>query len=139
MTDLKLIALVEEVAGRWLTREARAVVEFHPCAGAEATLCGRIVWLAPPTVSEGPPFDSHNPDPVLRTRPILGIEIVRGLRQTRPGVWSGGELYNPEDGRIYSGAIKLKDGALELRGCAFRIFCQTQTWRPAASDHPGLP
>jgi len=44
-------------------------------------------------------------------------------------IWSGGELYNPDDGRTYTGEIRVKRGTLELRGCALRIFCQTQTWR----------
>ena len=79
-----------------------------------------------------PATDKHNPDQSLRSRTLAGIEIVRGLRQAAPGVWSDGALYNPDDGRTYVGAIKLRDGLLELKGCALGVFCQTQVWRRAA-------
>lgn len=73
--------------------------------------------------------DARNPDRALRARPLVGVEIVRGLRETAPGVWTDGALYNPDDGRTYSGEIRLRNGLLELRGCALKIACQTQTWR----------
>jgi uncharacterized protein (DUF2147 family) len=60
---------------------------------------------------------------------LIGVEIVHGLRETEAGVWTGGQLYNPDDGRTYTGSIRLQRGMLELRGCALSIFCDTQTWR----------
>ena len=80
----------------------------------------------------GPRVDTHNPDRAMRSRVLVGVEIVRGVRQTAPGVWSDGALYNPDDGRTYAGSISLKEGSLELKGCAMGVFCQTQTWRRAA-------
>ena len=55
--------------------------------------------------------------------------LLGGLRETAPGVWGEGALYNPDDGRTYDGEIRLKGGTLELQGCALLVFCQTQTWR----------
>jgi len=122
-----------DIAGRWATQGFGSIVEFSPCAGAEATMCGRILWLWTPTDSAGRPrTDSHNPDRALRSRGLVGVQIVHGLRQTAPGVWSDGALYNPDDGRTYAGSISLKEGSLELKGCAIGVFCQTQTWWRAA-------
>lgn len=78
----------------------------------------------------------------MRSRPLLGVEIVRGLRQTGEGLWSGGKPYNPDDGRTYTGTVRLRAGGLALRGCALRLVCQTQTWRrpwdaPAAGQGSG--
>ena len=116
------------------------MIEFHPCGGAETTTCGRIVWLWESTDSAGRPrTDSRNPDRTLRARPLVGIELVRGLRQTMHGVWSGGELYNPDDGRTYTGSVRLRDGNLELRGCALNVICQTQTWRRAQDVLAAVP
>lgn len=122
-----------DIAGRWATQGFGSIVEFRPCASPEETMCGRILWLWAPTDSAGRPrTDSHNPDRALRSRTLIGVEIVSGLRQTAPGVWSDGALYNPDDGRTYAGSISLKEGSLELKGCAMGVFCQTQTWRRAA-------
>jgi uncharacterized protein (DUF2147 family) len=119
-----------EITGNWATRGFGSIVQFRPCAGAPETMCGRIVWLWETRGPAGRPrTDNRNPDRSLRARPLIGVEIVRGLRETAPGVWSGGALYNPDDGRAYTGTIRLRGGALELRGCALNVFCQTQTWR----------
>lgn len=116
--------------GNWATRGFGSIVQFRPCAGAPEAQCGRIIWLWEPNDERGRPrVDNHNPDRALRTRSLIGVEIVRGLRETSPGVWSEGSLYNPDDGRTYTGAIRIRNGALELRGCALGVFCQTQVWR----------
>ena len=114
--------------GRWATPTG-GVVEFQPCAepGLQRLVCGRIVALDDPS---GDGRDVRNPNARDRTRPILGLQIVRGLRPAGPGVWNGADLYNPDDGHTYRGAIRLRGAdSLELRGCALAVLCQTQTWR----------
>lgn len=119
-----------DISGRWATQGFGSIVEFGPCAASANTMCGRIVWLWEPNDAQGRPrTDRHNPDRALRSRSLVGIEILRGLRETSPGVWNEGSVYNPDDGRTYTGTIRLRNGALELRGCALNLFCQTQTWR----------
>jgi len=119
------------IAGRWATQGFGSIVEIGRCAGDdEARLCGRIAWLWQAEDSKGRPrTDQENPDSALRARALIGVEIIRDLRQTAPDEWGDGSVYNPDDGRTYSGRIRLEDGALNLRGCALKIFCQTQTWR----------
>jgi uncharacterized protein (DUF2147 family) len=118
-----------ELAGRWATEGFGSIVEFRPCAGTSPEVCGHIAWLWAPAPEGRPRIDRNNPDPALRARPLVGIEIVSGLRETSPGVWTGGRLYNPDDGRTYTGSARLKGGLLELKGCAFNLVCRSQTWR----------
>ncbi len=118
------------IAGNWATRGFGSIVQFRPCSGAPDTMCGRIIWLWEPHDAQGRArVDSQNPERGLRERSLIGIDIVRNLRETSPGVWSDGSLYNPDDGRTYAGEITLRNGVLELRGCALSVFCQTQIWR----------
>jgi uncharacterized protein (DUF2147 family) len=135
LLGLALPALGEprEPLGRWATPGLGSVIELAPCASGAATLCGRIVWLWQERDESGAlRADVKNPDPALRRRPLHGVEIVRGLREASPGLWTGAELYNPDDGRWYTGEIRVRGTQLELRGCALRVFCQTQLWhRPA--------
>ncbi|MBJ7411020.1 MAG: DUF2147 domain-containing protein [Phenylobacterium sp.] len=118
-----------ELDGRWATEGFGSIVEFRPCARAPADRCGRIVWLWAPAPDGRARVDERNPDPAFRSRPIVGTEIVSGLRESSPRVWTGGRLYNPDDGRTYAGTVRLKGGLLELKGCALGVVCRKQTWR----------
>ena len=83
---------------------------------------GTIEWM------ENPRNDTQNPNPDLRDRPLVGIQIFNDMEQLNPIKW-GGSLYNPEDGRTYAGTLTIIDeNTLELEGCAFIIFCQSDTW-----------
>ena len=46
-----------------------------------------------------------------------------------PTKWTGGKVYNPDDGGTYSGTIELlSDNQLKLKGCIVAPFCKTQVW-----------
>lgn len=122
-----------DLVGRWSTPSGDTV-EFGSCANqvADTRICGRIVALRDTAGSEL--RDIRNPAAAQRRRPIVGLEIVRSLRESSPGVWTGGELYNPDDGRTYRGAIHMRGrDSLELQGCALVVICQAQTWRRSGS------
>ena len=87
------------VEGRWLTGKRKVAVTLFRCG---ETLCGRMDWMAKPRYRGGElKIDRENPDPALRSRPWCGIDIIAGLRDREPGVWTGGKLYNPKDGATY--------------------------------------
>ena len=120
------------INGRWATPGFGSIVELASCEKPAGAMCGRILWLWEGADPSGRVRnDAHNPDRGLRSRSLVGVEIVRGLKETAPGVWSEGALYNPDDGQTYSGTLRLINGSLELKGCAMGIFCQTQIWRRA--------
>ena len=63
-------------------------------------------------------------------RPILGMEILSGLKKTGE-IYSGGQILDPDDGEIYKAEMKLKDqGAkLDLRAyIGIPLLGRTQTW-----------
>ena len=118
------------IVGRWATQGFGSIVEMQPCRDQRQSVCGRIRWLWEMNDAQGQErIDIKNPDRSFRGRPIIGIEIMRGFRETAPGIWTGGSIYNPDDGRTYTGTIRLRQGMLVLKGCAFGIVCQTQNWR----------
>jgi uncharacterized protein (DUF2147 family) len=92
-----------------------------------------VVWLRAPFDPNGCAVrDDQNPDPALRTRPLVGLPILRGLRPSpsEPGVWSGGEIYDPTLGRTFRARLELLDrGRLALRGYfGFELLGRTTTW-----------
>lgn len=63
-------------------------------------------------------------------KPIIGMVIMRGLKKSSPGVWSGGEILDPDEGEIYKVKINLiNDKTLEVRGyIGIPLLGRTQTW-----------
>lgn len=62
----------------------------------------------------------------LCTGPYAGMLIGR---VTGSGNNYTGTLTDPADNRTYAGFATVKGSLVELQGCAFMIFCQTQLWR----------
>ncbi len=110
--------LAADPAGFWLTETGSSRVRITPCGSG---FCGTIV-NAP-----GKGLDAKNPDPALRGRSVVGVQIL-DARQPQGGGYSG-SLYNPNDGKTYSGSLKLTGpDTLEVSGCVMSVFCKQQTW-----------
>jgi len=72
------------------------------------------------------------PDPSLRSRPIIGLQIMHGFKYHGDGKWEEGKVYNPQNGKTYSARIKLKDGKLEMRGyIGISMLGKTEEWTKA--------
>ena len=124
---------VDPAEGVWLTADGGAQVRVAPCAGQVDQLCGTIVWLKDALDARGQPVrDAHNPKPELRSREILGLELLHGLRRRSAGHWTGGRVYNSDNGKSYRASIQVtKQGTLRIDGCLL-IFCSGQTWKRAS-------
>jgi uncharacterized protein (DUF2147 family) len=61
-------------------------------------------------------------------QPILGMSIIDGLTQI-DDVWEGGQILDPDNGKLYRVRLKPIDGGkkLEVRGYIGPFF-RTQTW-----------
>ena len=114
----------DAVVGRWRTPEDAAVVDVQACGG---DLCGYIVTSnrlrIDPTQK-----DVRNKNPALRGRAIKGVALFDHMT-AGPGDWKG-KVYNPADGGLYAGTIRLVDAdTLSLQGCIAWPLCKSQTWR----------
>jgi uncharacterized protein (DUF2147 family) len=108
----------EAVMGRWASD--RSVIEIS-VAGDHLSVI--VVALKNPvyTAEEtaGPVgairVDANNPDPSMRERPVLGMELVSGYTYTGKR-WEG-DIYDPESGNTYSSRMSVNDdGNLAMRG-----------------------
>lgn len=118
------------IDGDWLTPNGGAKVHLAPCG---PKFCGTITWLKRPNGKDGQPQkDAYNPDPTLKTRPVIGVKIITGMAPAGEGRWAGGSIYNPGDGKTYSSKMNLDpSGILKVQGC-FAVICITQTWTRAS-------
>lgn len=111
-------AQAADPSGIWLTETGTSRVRIAPCGSG---FCGTIV-SAP-----GKGLDAKNPDPALRTRSVVGVQILSAPQVDGAGF--NGTLYNPNDGKTYSGSLKLTSAnTLEVAGCVMSVFCKRQTW-----------
>ncbi len=131
-------AQTPSVMGTWLTASGVAQVRIGPCQNAASgPLCGFIVGLINPKGPDGVVVapdvatDYRNADPALRSRKVLGMPLIWGFKRTAdPNAYDGGQIYNGENGKIYSANISLQaDGTLRLRGyVGSPMFGETQIW-----------
>ena len=122
-----LAQLREKALGVWAEEDGGAYIEIAPC---QDKLCGHIVWLKNPTDQNGQPqLDLNNPNPALRTRPILGLLIIAGLQPNDDNTYLEGQVYNSEDGKIYDVYLTPAGDTMEVEGCLMKFLCDSQTWK----------
>ena len=123
-------ATAADATGTWLTEGGKARVRIAKCGDA---LCGTIVSLAEPNdpATGRPRTDNNNVDASKRSRPLVGVAIVLGMKPSGADRWSG-QVYNAEDGKTYTGHFTLQGPSVaKLKGCAMAIFCKSQSWTRA--------
>jgi len=114
----------KSVSGRWVTEEETAIVEIGPCVQG---ICGKVLRILPAAAHE-PKTDVHNPNPSLRSRPIIGLTVLYDFKEN--GEEWRGRIYSPKEGDHYRSTMRLNpDGTLRVKGC-LAFFCKTQTWKP---------
>ncbi len=128
-------ASAADVDGFWRGPIRNVVVHVEACGDA---ICGYIVTSDRLKVMPDLQ-DEKNKNPKLRTRPVKGLALFYDLKGG-PTKWSGGSIYNPDDGNTYKGSVELADGdTLVLKGCALVILCKSQKWVRLASADAATP
>ena len=126
------------IKGTWRTQkdDRNAEIMIDKCADKPNAYCGKIVWLQHPTDDNGQPkVDQNNPDDKLKSRPIMGLPLLRHfIKKDDEFAWAGGTIYNPENGKIYSCTLTLTQDdnhkeILEVRGyVGVEILGESQYW-----------
>jgi uncharacterized protein (DUF2147 family) len=113
------------ITGRWQTDDGKAIIEVAPCGNAMCAKISRFLVTQP----AGGARDGNNPDKALRSRPLLGVQILSGLRADG-SEWKG-QGYSPEEGRNFRATVTTKGNKLNLKGCV-AVFCRTVQWTRAS-------
>jgi uncharacterized protein (DUF2147 family) len=117
------------ILGVWYNTEKTAQVEILK-KGSE--FIGKIVWLKDPNPGGKPAVDKDNPNPKLKSRPLMGLNLLEGLKFSS-GMWEDGTIYDPKSGKTYSCQVKLKSSdVLEVKGyIGFSLIGRTVEWTKA--------
>jgi uncharacterized protein (DUF2147 family) len=123
-------ALAQSPTGEWLVKDGTARIRIAQCGGA---LWGVISWTKGPAGR-----DENNPDPAKRSRSIFDAPILINMRPAA-SQWDG-EVYNAQDGSIYSSHIRLvSPDVLRIEGCVLGgLICGGEEWTrvPLAKGSP---
>lgn len=120
-------AVAQDVIGKWKLEDGSAIVEVYQEGDV---FNGRIVWLEKPTEADGSPaVDDNNPDKALRSRQLIGLNMLHGLKAA-DGEYSGGKIYDPGNGKTYNCSMKVEGKTLKVRGSLDKrgLLGRTMDW-----------
>lgn len=101
-------AFAGDVLGEWTRADGKDRVRFAPCG---AVLCGMVTWLK----------DPNGPGRV-------GQRVFYDMKPDGANAWVG-TAFNPEDGKEYTGKIKLEGGGLVTADCILGGWiCKSFSW-----------
>jgi uncharacterized protein (DUF2147 family) len=113
--------------GNWMNEEKEARFEIFTCGNK---LCGKITWLKEPLRNGKPKMDDQNPEPRMRSRPILGMVFMKDFEYAGDHKWDEGTIYDPNSGKTYSCYMKVIDkDKMEVKGyIGISLIGRSQTW-----------
>lgn len=120
-------AFAQDVVGKWKLDDGSAIVEVYKQGDA---FNGKIVWLQDPTEPDGSPaVDTNNPDAKLRSRKLIGLNMLSSLKKSG-AEYTGGSIYDPGNGKTYNCSMKVEGDVLKVRGSLDKkgLLGRTMDW-----------
>ncbi len=98
--------LSDKIIGFYWSPKKDAKIEMYK---KEDRYFGRTIWAL------NPRKDTENPDRQLRKRDLLGLDLLTNFSYD-DGVYTDGQVYDPESGKTYSCKISFNGANLKVRG-----------------------
>ncbi|RFZ95092.1 DUF2147 domain-containing protein [Mucilaginibacter conchicola] len=116
--DIDASADANRICGKWESSEKNLVVEVYPYKG---TYRAKMIHFTGGVTKDKPMesiTDKKNPDPTLRNRKVLGMDVVENLKfNPKSNSWEGGRIYEVQSGKYWSAAASLDgSGTLKVKG-----------------------
>ncbi|MBB2144388.1 DUF2147 domain-containing protein [Pedobacter sp. LMG 31464] len=118
----------DDILGKWLNPSGEGQVEIYKKADKYS---GKLVWIKDPNDDKGKPkMDIKNPNANLRSRPVMGLEILKNFA-FEDGKWTDGTIYDPKTGKTYSCNLSIKEnGELNIRGyIGISLIGRSESWK----------
>ncbi|MFY0650770.1 MAG: DUF2147 domain-containing protein [Cyclobacteriaceae bacterium] len=121
------LSFAQDIVGKWTSIDdnsgkERSIVEIYK---KEDKYFGKIVGMyLEPDEPKDPVCDQCTDD--RKDKKIMGMEIIRNMEKD-DDEYSGGEIMDPENGKIYRCKLWIEDGKLMVRGYV-AFFYRTQEW-----------
>jgi uncharacterized protein (DUF2147 family) len=120
----------DRILGKWKSTDNKMIVEVYKDKGE---FRAKIIWFNDdPSKPMDEWRDKHNPNPALRNRKILGMDVLSDLKyDPKSHSWEDGTIYDAQHGKLWGAAGYIdKDGLLKVKGYwHFKIFGRTMIFK----------
>ncbi|MCB9256159.1 MAG: DUF2147 domain-containing protein [Chitinophagales bacterium] len=127
--SLAAVKAQNSIEGIWYNTTKSGKVEIYKKGEA---YFGKIIWLKEPIDEKTgkAKVDSNNPNEEKRNTPIIGLLILKDFSKDGNNSYSGGTVYDPENGKTYKCKMTLVDANnLDVRGyIGFPALGRTENW-----------
>ncbi|WP_010113642.1 DUF2147 domain-containing protein [Acinetobacter sp. P8-3-8] len=133
MLSLSQFTFAEDISGLWQsiddkTGAPKGIVRISK--DADGTYMGTVTKVTPRVGYKPKEFCVDCPAPYTN-KPIIGLNVIRGLKHKNGDNYEGGKILDPNSGKIYSLKAKLSPNGkkLVLRGyVGIAVLGRSQTW-----------
>ena len=133
MLSLSQFTFAEDISGLWQsiddkTGAPKGIVRISK--DADGTYMGTVTKVTPRVGYKPKEFCVDCPAPYTN-KPIIGLNVIRGLKHKDGDNYEGGKILDPNSGKIYSLKAKLSPNGkkLVLRGyVGIAVLGRSQTW-----------
>jgi uncharacterized protein (DUF2147 family) len=118
----------DDILGKWVNPTGEGQIEIYKRADK---YFGKLAWIKEPNDEKGKPkLDSKNPQANLRSKTILGLEILKNF-VFEDDKWTDGSIYDPQTGKTYSCTLSIKsNGQLNIRGyVGISLIGRSESWK----------
>jgi uncharacterized protein (DUF2147 family) len=120
----------DAICGKWMSAEKNLAVEVYRNQG---TYKAKIIYFTGGVTKDNSMetiTDTKNPNPALRNRKVLGLNVLEGLTFNGSS-WENGTIYEVQSGKYWSAAAHLdNDGLLKVKGYwHVKLLGKTMTFR----------
>lgn len=126
-TSIVFAQSADAVVGKWINGDNNAHIQIFKSGNSYD---GKLIYLKDPKDENGKAkVDAKNPNSNLKTRPILGLQLLNNFNYD-DGTWEDGTIYDPKTGKTYSCKITMngKD-KLNVRGyVGISLIGRTDVW-----------
>lgn len=124
-------AASEQICGKWQSVDKNLVIAVYK---ENNEFRAKIVWFDDDDDTKEMDYwtDKRNPDPALRTRKILGMNVLEKLiYDSKNNSWEDGMIYDATHGRSWNSSAYInKEGLLKVKGYwHFKFIGKTLTFK----------
>lgn len=118
----------DAILGKWINPSGEGQVQIYKKG---SKYFGKLMWMKFPNEADGKPkLDSQNPDKTLKSRPKLGIELLKDFVYDGENVYEDGTIYDPKNGKTYSCKMTLNGDNLKIRGyIGISLLGRSEIWK----------
>jgi len=122
-------SFTQSIIGIWKTidDETKKPASFVEIYKQQGSYHGKVVEILKEDTEPDAVCEKCSDD--RKNQPIVGMEIIRGLKK-KGSQWAGGEILDPDNGKVYKCYLELEEpNKLKLRGyIGFSLIGRTQYW-----------